>query len=729
ATGSYSATSTQSPTSWWVMQMAAFRAASGGDTTPPSAPSTLVASAASSTQINLSWTASSDNVGVTNYLVERCQGAGCTSFAQIGTSPTTTYNDTAGLIASTSYTYQVRATDAAGNLSGYSNTYSATTGPGSVVAIASVQSAALDPVSGNTVAVKYAAAQSAGDLNVVVIGWNNSTAAVNSVTDSNGNPYLVAAGPTTIAGNGTQVIYYAQGIAAAAAGANTVTVTFNATVPWPDVRIVEYSGISTSGALDIGVGASGTGTNLSSGAGATSNANDLLVGANYIGGGFLAVGSGYTQRLVTTPDSDLVEDRVVAATGSYSATSTQSPTGWWVMQMAAFRAAGSGGGDTTPPSAPSTLVASAASSTQINLSWTASTDNVAVTKYLVERCQGVGCTGFAQIGTSVTTTYNDTAGLIASTSYSYRVRATDAAGNLSGYSNTYSATTSAAADTTPPSAPSGLTATAASSTQINLGWVLSTDNVGVTKYLVERCQGASCTSFAQIGTATTTTYNDTAGLTAATSYSYRVRATDAAGNLSGYSNTASTPTSGGTVTIGSVQSAALDPASGNTVSVSYGAAQNAGDLNVVVIGWNDSTSSVTSVVDSKSNPYLIAAGPTTIAGKGTQVIYYAQGIAAAAAGANTVTVTFNATVPWPDVRIVEYSGISTSGALDIGVGASGTGTNLSSGAVATTNANDLLVGANYIGGGFAAVGSGYTQRLVTTPDGDLVEDRAVSATG
>ena len=53
----------------------------------------------------------------------------------------------------------------------------------------------------------------------------------------------LAAGPTTNAGNATQVIYYAQNIAA---GANTVTVTFNTTVNYPDVRVLEYSGIATS---------------------------------------------------------------------------------------------------------------------------------------------------------------------------------------------------------------------------------------------------------------------------------------------------------------------------------------------------------------------------------------------------------------------------------------------------------------------------------------------------
>jgi hypothetical protein len=70
-------------------------------------------------------------------------------------------------------------------------------------------------------------------------------------------------------------------------------------------------------------------------------------------------------------------------------------------------------------------------------------------------------------------------------------------------------------------------ATAASSSQINLTWTASTDNVGVTGYRVERCQGTGCASFVQVGTPTTASYSDT-GLTGSTSYSYRVRAADAA---------------------------------------------------------------------------------------------------------------------------------------------------------------------------------------------------------
>ncbi|PYU67713.1 MAG: hypothetical protein DMG49_17960, partial [Acidobacteria bacterium] len=145
--------------------------------------------------------------------------------------------------------------------------------------------------------------------------------------------------------------------------------------------------------------------------------------------------------------------------------------------------------DTTPPTVPTNLKASAASDTRINLSWTASTDSVGVTGYMVERCQGAACSNFAQIAVPAGTTFSDM-GLTASTSYSYRVRATDAAGNLSSYSATSTAMTAAPPDTTPPSAPTSLAAAAASATQINLSWIASTDNVGVTGYRVERCQSA-----------------------------------------------------------------------------------------------------------------------------------------------------------------------------------------------------------------------------------------------
>src|SRR5207247_1882739 len=174
----------------------------------------------------------------------------------------------------------------------------------------------------------------------------------------------------------------------------------------------------------------------SSGAATTTTANDLLVGANMVLiGGTSGPGASFTNRVITVPDSDILEDRIVTATGSYSATAPLLASGPWIMQMVAFRAAGAGGPvDTQAPTAPGNLVATPISSTQITLTWTASTDNVAVTSYVVQRCQGAGCTTFAQIGERSGTSINDVTGLVVGTSYSYRVRAKDAAGNRSAFS-------------------------------------------------------------------------------------------------------------------------------------------------------------------------------------------------------------------------------------------------------------------------------------------------------
>src|SRR5437763_14313640 len=98
--------------------------------------------------------------------------------------------------------------------------------------------------------------------------------------------------------------------------------------------------------------------------------------------------------------------------------------------------------DTTPPSVHKGLTASAVSSSQINLSWTASSDNVGVSGYRVYR-------NGTQIATTSATSFANT-GLSPSTTYSYTVAAYDAAGNLSAQSSSASATTPAPPDTTPP---------------------------------------------------------------------------------------------------------------------------------------------------------------------------------------------------------------------------------------------------------------------------------------
>jgi PKD repeat protein len=133
--------------------------------------------------------------------------------------------------------------------------------------------------------------------------------------------------------------------------------------------------------------------------------------------------------------------------------------------------------------------------------------------------------------------------LAAGTTYYFAVTAYNAAGE-SGYSNEASAAIPSP-DSQPPTAPTNPAGVANGTTAINLTWTASTDNFGVSGYRVERCQGAACTSFAQVGTPAGTSYSDT-GLTTGTSYRYRVRASDAAGNLSDYSAVATASTTAAT---------------------------------------------------------------------------------------------------------------------------------------------------------------------------------------
>ena len=163
-----------------------------------------------------------------------------------------------------------------------------------------------------------------------------------------------------------------------------------------------------------------------------------------------------------------------------------------------------------------------------------------MTGYRIERCQGATCTNYAQIATATGTTFSNT-GLTTATTYRYRVRANDAAGNLGGYSPIATATTAVAPDTTAPTAPASLTATASGTGTINLAWTAATDNVGVTGYRIERCQGATCSNYAQIATASGTTYGDTP-VERRDDVSVPFGANDSAGNLGGYSPIATATT-------------------------------------------------------------------------------------------------------------------------------------------------------------------------------------------
>ncbi len=192
--------------------------------------------------------------------------------------------------------------------------------------------------------------------------------------------------------------------------------------------------------------------------------------------------------------------------------------------------------DTTPPSTPGNLSVSAGGSS-VSLTWNASSDNVGVSGYDVMRSTTSG-SGYVFVGTSSGTSFSDTTG-IGQTVYYYVVRAYDAAGNRSGNSNQVSITfPGTAVDNIPPTPPAGLTALGTSAS-IDLAWAASTDNVGVTAYSVLRSTKAD-SGYASIATlgGTTLLYSDISGAAGKT-YFYKVRAADAAGNVSSDSNVVS----------------------------------------------------------------------------------------------------------------------------------------------------------------------------------------------
>lgn len=171
----------------------------------------------------------------------------------------------------------------------------------------------------------------------------------------------------------------------------------------------------------------------------------------------------------------------------------------------------------------------AAAASGVALSWTAAGDNTGVTQYAIERCVGVGCSsGFSALATATGTTYTDSTA--SGTAYGYRVRAKDAANNVSAFSSV-AAPGAASTDTQAPTAPTTLTVLFSSATQIDLTWSGATDNVAVAKYSIERCQGAGCSTFLPVATVTTTTYQNT-GVVYGVGYTYRVLAIDAANNTS-----------------------------------------------------------------------------------------------------------------------------------------------------------------------------------------------------
>ena len=184
----------------------------------------------------------------------------------------------------------------------------------------------------------YVQDQGAGNLNVVAVGFFDSTSTITSVTDIAGNVYQLAA-PLKRGSGMSQAIYYAKNIKAATAGVNVVKVQFSGAVAYPDVRTLEYSGLDPVNPLDTSASAAGTGAAASSGSFTTSAAQEIIFGAGYTLGVFVGGTNGFTTRIITPTDADIAADKSVGTAGTYAATANQVGNAVWVMQGVAFRVA------------------------------------------------------------------------------------------------------------------------------------------------------------------------------------------------------------------------------------------------------------------------------------------------------------------------------------------------------------------------------------------------------
>jgi len=368
---------------------------------------------------------------------------------------------------------------------------------------------------GGTNVVTFSAPTTSGDLIVAEVDWSDGSSFL-SLTDSQGNAYTQIGTEQHSASIGIRSrLYYARNIRG---GTDTVTAIVSGTPQYHELYLHEYSGLDRTAPFDGFSVNVGNGQTFTSNPVTTTASNDLLYGIE-IDSATSTSDAGWTIRSVL--DSNVAADKAATAAGSHAFSGTSQ--GAFIAWVAAFRQASEAAPtDTTPPSVPTGLTATAVSTTQINLAWSASTDPDypgSPPSYKIFR-------GGISVGTTAAgaTTYQDLDRTPATT-YSYTIAAFDAAGNTSAPSGAALATTLTPADNTAPTVPTELIAVPASASQVSLSWLPSSDNVGVAGYGVFR-NGVRVSN-----AAATPSYVDT-GLRSDTTYVYTVSAFDLAGNES-----------------------------------------------------------------------------------------------------------------------------------------------------------------------------------------------------
>jgi hypothetical protein len=461
------------------------------DVEPPTVPASVHADSTSGLRVDLSWARSRDDVGVAAYDIYR---NGEPVASRPGTS--TTWSDTT-VSPQSSYYYQVRARDGAGNASGLSDLASITTGPAFSDGFETGDMSQWTTSSGIT-------PQSA-------TGFSGSYAA--RATASLAAAYAAKTLPSAPA-----ELFYRVRFKVLSRGANS------------PVNLLRFR---TTGGQSLYTVSVGTGGALQARNDVTGVTTPSTTSADP------GVWHELQAHLVvqgTTGQSDVWLDGV--ALPSFTRTDDFGSSGIGRLEigdstgMRSFDvqfddvlAASDFIRDETPPTPPGNLTASSVAGNQVTLSWVQATDNIGVTGYDVYR------DGLLLRTIAPASSYTDRM-VEPGVTYRYEVRANDAAGNTSAASDALTITTPQL-DTIPPTAPTALRADAISATEAGLTWNDATDDVGVTSYRLFRDGSPLATV-----DGTTTSYADRT-VAADNSYSYTVEALDAAGNASPRSNVAS----------------------------------------------------------------------------------------------------------------------------------------------------------------------------------------------
>jgi glucose/arabinose dehydrogenase/PKD repeat protein len=392
------------------------------------------------------------------------------------------------------YGYRVRAADGAGNLSSYSNVAGATVTDGSDTTLPSVSLSA--PVNGAVVAGTAVTISATASDNVGVVGVQFLVDGAPLGAEDTTAPYSIVWNTTTATSASHALSARARDLAGNTATAAAVNVAVDNQAP--------------TGSVIINGGA--TATNSRSATltlAAVDNAQAVAqMRFSNAATGFSAAEAYATTKawtLTSGAGTKTVYVQFRDTIGNWSASFTDTITL-----------------DTAAPTI-SAVSSSNVTSSSATISWTTNEPATSQIEYGTTTAYGT----LTAIDPSLVTLHSVAlSGLAPQTTYRYRVRSKDAAGNERLGSNT-TFTTLNGSDTAAPSTPAGLAAVVMSPSQINLSWNAATDNVGVTGYLVYR-------DTSQVATPATTSFQNT-GLTPGTTYSYTVAARDGAGNISAQS--------------------------------------------------------------------------------------------------------------------------------------------------------------------------------------------------